>query len=161
MPYVWLHADDGGTVLALRPHRSLGARGLVAFITATAALLSFPILTLLGKSALWAVLAFTVVTVWGLWAALRRNARDLDLNEELSLSRDEVRLVRRAPGRDEQVWSANPFWVSVHVYPTKGPVEHYLTLKGGGREVELGAFLTPEERLALAEELRLALAQRR
>ncbi|NNK77082.1 MAG: DUF2244 domain-containing protein, partial [Litoreibacter sp.] len=28
-----------------------------------------------------------------------------------------------------------------------------LTLKGGSREVELGAFLTPQERVALKEEL--------
>ena len=32
-------------------------------------------------------------------------------------------------------------------------VENYVTLKGGGREVEIGAFLSPEERLVLHDEL--------
>jgi uncharacterized membrane protein len=158
MPYEWLPPDEGQARLRLRPHRSLGVRGFVAFIAVTAALLSLPVLTLLGRPALWMILAFIVTTVWGLWVALRRNARDLDLIEEFTLTRDEARLVRRAPGMGEQVWSANPYWVSVQVYPSKGPVEHYLTLKGAGREVELGAFLTPEERIALADELRLSLA---
>jgi uncharacterized membrane protein len=34
-----------------------------------------------------------------------------------------------------------------------GPVEHYLTLKGAGREVEIGAFLSEDERKALHGEL--------
>ena len=39
-----------------------------------------------------------------------------------------------------------------------GPVEAYLTLSGSGREVELGAFLTPDERRALDIDLRSRLA---
>ncbi|MCB1513056.1 MAG: DUF2244 domain-containing protein [Hyphomicrobiaceae bacterium] len=39
-----------------------------------------------------------------------------------------------------------------------GPVEDYLTLAAQGREVELGAFLTPEERRELDRELRHRLA---
>ncbi len=38
---------------------------------------------------------------------------------------------------------------------------HYLTLKGEGREVELGAFLTEDERLRLADDLRERLARLR
>jgi uncharacterized membrane protein len=43
--------------------------------------------------------------------------------------------------------------VRINDYPKEGPVEHYLTLQGGPREVEIGAFLTVEERLALQREL--------
>jgi uncharacterized membrane protein len=38
-----------------------------------------------------------------------------------------------------------------------GPVPEYITLAGGPREVELGAFLSEEERVTLAPELRRAL----
>jgi uncharacterized membrane protein len=36
-------------------------------------------------------------------------------------------------------------------------VPQYLTLRGAGREVELGAFLTEAERVSLESELRRAL----
>jgi uncharacterized membrane protein len=39
-----------------------------------------------------------------------------------------------------------------------GPVEKYLTLRGSDREVELGAFLSPEERETLHAELTRVLA---
>jgi uncharacterized membrane protein len=40
-------------------------------------------------------------------------------------------------------------------------VPQYLTLSGNGREVEIGAFLSEEERLALYPELTAALARAR
>jgi uncharacterized membrane protein len=39
-------------------------------------------------------------------------------------------------------------------YDTDGPVPHYVTLQGAGREVEIGAFLSEDERCALYDELR-------
>jgi uncharacterized membrane protein len=39
------------------------------------------------------------------------------------------------------------------MHPKGGPVEHYVTLKGAGREVEIGAFLSVDERKALFGEL--------
>jgi hypothetical protein len=41
----------------------------------------------------------------------------------------------------------------LQLYPTQGPVPQYLTLRGNGREVELGAFLSEEERVALRDEV--------
>jgi len=52
-----------------------------------------------------------------------------------------------------QTWRADPHWIAIKLTPKGGPVEHYLTLSGGGREVELGAFLTPDERVKLNEDL--------
>ena len=42
-------------------------------------------------------------------------------------------------------------------HPMVGKVEDYLTLQGGPREVEIGAFLTPPERRALEDRLVAAL----
>ena len=47
------------------------------------------------------------------------------------------------------------------LHPTAGPVPNYLTLQGGPREVELGAFLSEEERLALRDEVQAALVRLR
>ena len=43
---------------------------------------------------------------------------------------------------------------------TGGRVRNSLTLKGEGREVELGAFLSEAERVALHRELQRVFAQR-
>ena len=53
---------------------------------------------------------------------------------------------------------------SIAVTPTilrRGPVESYLTLTDGKREIELGAFLTPQERRHLHDDLLRRLANLR
>ena len=90
------------------------------------------------------------------WAMIERSYRDGDLIEELRLTRERMRLVRRDPDGRSRHWEANPYWVRVRLHP-RGPVENYLTLAGGPREVELGAFLSPDERAALKDELDRAL----
>ena len=52
-----------------------------------------------------------------------------------------------------------PTWVTPHLHVTGGPVPNYLTLRGGPREVEIGAFLSEPERLALRDELQRAFAR--
>jgi uncharacterized membrane protein len=64
-----------------------------------------------------------------------------------------VHLRRIEPQGRVQEWQAHPHWIMLHLAADGGPVKHYLTLTGGSRAVELGAFLTPEERVALHREL--------
>lgn len=135
----------------LWPHRSLPRGGFVIFIAATSVMLAIPVLPLIGTSALWGLLPFLVLTVAGLWFFLMRNYRDGHMIEELSLWPDMITLVRLNPRGTEaqrrQDWSANPYWVKVSSH--EKPVAHYLTLSGGSRDVELGTFLTPDERKEL------------
>ena len=44
----------------------------------------------------------------------------------------------------------------VRIHPD-ARIEDYMTMTGGGREIELGAFLSPEERVELADEIERAL----
>ena len=136
-----------------RPHQSMTPGGFVWFMGATFLLIAFALLVNLGTPVLWGLLPFFAVVVWGLWAAINRNQRDAGLSETLTFWPDRVELVRRAPRGGEQRWEANPYWVSVHLHSGDQPVESYLTLKGGGREVEFGAFLSPEERVTLHGEV--------
>jgi uncharacterized membrane protein len=116
----------------------------------TAALISVPLLSILGTSVFWALLPFIVAAVWAVWAALKRSWRDHDLFEEVTLWDDLIRIERHEPRRREPLdWEANPYWVRVAIHDKGGPVPNYLTLSGGGREVELGRFLTPGERVEL------------
>jgi uncharacterized membrane protein len=161
MPYEWLPPAGTTQRLRLWPYRSLTRRGFVWFVGLTAALISVPLFAVLGTVVLWALLPFLLATIAGIWWALARSWRDGALTEVLTLAPDRMTLLRRAPDGTEQHWEANPYWVTVNLYPTRGPVPHYLTLKGDGREVELGAFLSAAERRDLAAELQDRLARLR
>lgn len=162
MPYQWTETSKDGTArLDLWPHRSLPARGFVFFIAATSLTMLMPLLALLGTRHLWVILPFVLLAVSGIWWAIRRNNQDASLTEVLTLSPARITLVRRAPDGAEQTWQASPYWTTVRLYPTGGPVPAYLTLKGEGREVELGAFLSPEERLRLIGDVQAALERLR
>lgn len=158
-----LHAEGAPPIaqLVLWPHRSLPRRGFAWFILGTFALLCLPLLAVLGTALLWGLLPFAMGTLALLWYFLERSYADGALREDLSIWPDRIELVRHNPRGPAQSWSANPYWVRVELHPQGGPVENYLTLRGGGRQVEIGAFLSPEERVRLHEEILAALARAR
>lgn len=148
-----LHTPQGPPRLSLRltPYKSLTPEGFVWFIGVTAALISLPLLGILGTSVFWALLPFVVVAVWGVWTALQRSWRDMDLYEDVMIWDDLIRVERHERKRSLRDWEANPYWVRMVLHAKGGPVPNYLTLQGGPREVELGAFLTPLERVELKQ----------
>ena len=167
MPYEWIAPlDETGAQsrvqqLHLWPYRSLPKRGFVWFIGGTSALIAVPLIPFLGNPVFWGLLPFLVLTIAGVWLALNRSYQDGAIFEQLTLWPDRIALVRHNPRGPRQEWEANPFWVSVQCYPTEGPVPCYITLKGAGREVEIGAFLSEGERSSLRGQLEhhLALAR--
>ncbi|MBQ2260321.1 MAG: DUF2244 domain-containing protein [Loktanella sp.] len=160
MPYEWSpeHPNDGPDwQLSLWPYRSLLRKDFVLFMGATAALVALPLITLLGTVILWALLPFFGLMFWGLWTALNISYKRGEILEELVVDDTTAHLTRFNPKGDRQEWRANRYWVTVHLYPKGGPVENYITLRGGDREVEIGAFLDVSERLALYGDLKRAL----
>lgn len=153
MPYHWLPPTDGTQRLHLWPYRSLPRRGMVWFIGGPAALIAVPLIGLLGSPVLWALLPFLLAAIAGIWAALERSFRDGEILEDLTLTPDRITLTRHGPRGARQEWEANPHWVKPQLHPTGGPVKHYLTLTGGPRVVELGAFLTEDERILIHSDL--------
>lgn len=162
MPYHMIQETPAQARIDLTPNRSLGPRGFVWFIALTAGFLLLPLIAVLGTIVLWGLLPFMGAALWGVWYALARNNADqARLREELTLSRERVHLTRHQPRGHPLTWEANPYWVRLNLLDKGGPVENYLTLSGGGREVELGAFLSPEERAQLHDDLTRALARLR
>lgn len=153
MPYVLSQDAPDRAHLRLWPHNALAPRGFAVVIIMTAATLAMPLIAVLGSPVLWGLLPFAVIALWGLWFALDRNYRDRQILEEMEITRSGVTLNRFNPRGPVQTWRADPHWIAIKLTPKGGPVEHYLTLSGGGREVELGAFLTPDERVKLNEDL--------
>ncbi len=157
MPYQWLPPEGDTQRLHLWPHRPLTQRGFAGFIGLTSALIALPLFAVLGSPVLWALLPFLAAAIATMWFALRKNARDREILEELTISSTAITLIRHdRQGRRD--WEGNPHWVRPHLHRQGGPVPNYLTLRGGPREVELGAFLSEEERIALHDELSAALA---
>ena len=165
MPYEWTDLStascrDGSvpiTKLRVWPHRSLPKAGFVSFIGLSAGLAGVPLLLLLGSPVLWMLLPFVVAAQAGIWWALRLSYRSGEVVEELRLWPDRLELARHEPFRPLRIWEVNPHWVCATLHETGGPVPKYLTLSGAGRTVEIGAFLSEEERTELKPEIEEAL----
>jgi uncharacterized membrane protein len=164
MPYTWQPHPPGPDAteapfahLRAWPHRSLPPEGFVWFIGVTAVLLAVPLLTVFGSPVVWALLPFLLAALAAIWFAIQRNNRDRAIVEDLRIHTGRVTLERRGPRGKVATWEANPHWVQITLHPTGGPVPDYLTLKAGGREVELGAFLTEDERVSLCDEMQARL----
>lgn len=139
--------------IVLRPHRSLSRVGFAWLLLIFWLLLVLPIIPMLGRSVIWAILPFTLGALLALWFSINRNYRDRSLYEELSLWDDLICVYRHNPNTEDQHWTANPYWVTPAITAKNGPVENYVTLKGNGRTIELGAFLSPKERQILFDDL--------
>lgn len=154
MPYQWTtQPEDSRQELHLWPHQSLPARGMAAFVLATFAMILIPVVTLLGSPVLWGLLPFVLLVVWALYYALQRNHHALKIVEVLTLDDEDAQLVRTEPSGAIKEWDCNRYWTTITKYEKDGPIPHYVTLKGKGREVEIGAFLSEDERVALYDEL--------
>ena len=163
MPYEWIKQDDPAprsapaAELHLWPYRSLLRKDFVTFIAATAAMILLPLIAVMGSPVLWGLLPFFAIAVGGIWYALQRNQKDGEILEELRIWPDRITLDHTHPRRGHHSWEANPYWVQVKLDPHNEKTPNYLTLKGSDRVVELGAFLTEDERAALYDEVRAAL----
>ena len=160
MPYDWISSASNTTKeLHLWPHQSLPLQGYVAILAMAAILTTVPLLPVLGSMALWGVFPFVLVALFGLKWALDRNRQDQQVLEILKLDTKNIHLEHQAPRQKTQTWDCNRYWATVKLHKDDGPVPNYLTLRGNGREVEIGAFLSEEERIALYGDLKSSLSQ--
>ena len=158
MPYDWKTTREAPVQeLHLWPHQSLPPQGFALFILTTFSLSLLPLIAVLGSVVLWGLLPFMLAALGAMWLALTRSRRNAQIIEVLTLSDDRAHLIRRNPRGDVQEWDCNRYWVRPTLHERDGPVPHYVTLSGNGREVEIGAFLSEDERVALFDELTRAL----
>ncbi|MBS0124525.1 DUF2244 domain-containing protein [Thetidibacter halocola] len=154
MPYRWSdNPPDAPLELRLWPHNSLPPQGFAAMVLGFFLFATIPLYWLIGTMLFWGMLPFVVGAVAALYYALHRNGRDRNILEVLTLSPQEMHLTRTDPGGARREWMSNTYWVRVSLHPKGGPVPNYVTMKGDGREVEIGAFLSEDERKALFTEL--------
>lgn len=141
-----------------RPPAGLSARGLrwVCALAAGAAALPAIGFALLGAWPILGFLGLEVGLVLGLLALHRRwNARALEC---VKLTARRLSVWRRdGRGREERA-ELEAYWARLHLEeaPDRTP---RLTAAARGREVEIGRFLAPEQKRALAEALGEALGR--
>ena len=140
-------------IIEVWPYNSLKPKGFVLFLGSTFVLISLPLFNVLGTTVFWGLLPFLLVAFIGVWFALRRSLNDRQILEQLTLSQEEIALIRQNPTGEHKRWVCSPYWAKLKIYKTEGPVRNYITLTGNGREVELGAFLSEDERKTLYDEL--------
>jgi uncharacterized membrane protein len=139
--------------LLLRPRRALtlgqfkglfvllaGATWLVALVTFSQGNVFAPVFALLDS----AVVALSLRWVW----RLGERTEVIAWGERL--------LEVRRPPLSEPALRAHPYWVTLRVGRRRGQAQVWLASRGA--EVEVGAFLSEDERLDLAERLKQLLA---
>lgn len=159
MPYQWTHQESQDQAkVELWAHNALSETDLATVVLMCFAVAILPLFIFLGTNIYWGLLPFIVGSVAALWYSLRRNQSDRNIRETLNINPTAVELTHQPARGSALHWSCNKHWVKVQLYPQNGRIEEYLTLRGGGREVELGRFLTAQERKRLYHELRSAFA---
>ena len=106
----------------------------------------------------WPVFGFFGLDVALVWLAFRLNYRSGLLTETVRLDASMLSVTRKMPGGRLSRWTFEPVWVRVLM---DDPPEHEsrLRLASHGRELTIGAFLSPHERGELAVALREALGR--
>ncbi len=130
--------------------------GFVWIIGISAVGFTLPLLALLGTAALWMLLPHILLALGLLWCFIRRNDRDHDIYEHTRIWPDLIAVHRHNPRKPDQYWQANPYWAKLKLRYTHVQ-ESYLIISGGKREIELGSFLSPKERVDLQNDVEAAL----
>jgi len=142
----------------LRPNRSATWRQMKLFFAFIAGV-SVTIAMLFAFLGLWPVLPFAGAELAFLWFCLCHNAAAGSTTEVIDIDDETVAVEqgRRAPQRS---WRFPRCWAQIRLEPAAARLHpSRLVIGSHGRRVLLGAFLTEDERAALARDLRSTLAR--
>ena len=139
--------------LTLWPNKSFGKKDHIKLVSLLYIFILIPILPFLGHKAIYVLLPFSFSTIFFLYFCLRLNSQQQNLYENIKIWHSLIQIKRVDPDGRERIWSANPYWARTRLYPTDEKVSNYLTVKGNGREIEVGSFLDPNERLAIKKQI--------
>lgn len=143
----------------LTPHRSLGRRQFRILI-GVVALANLGVGIGFYWSGAWPIFGFMGLDVALLYFFFRLNYRDAQQKELVRLT-DDALVVRRIKGNgEEEKWSLEPYWLRVEM-DDQPRHDSALVLAARERRLVVGSFLTPEERLHMAQALRRALHRQR
>ena len=148
--------DDVFFDAVLMPNRSLGPRGFLILMGAICAV-SFIAGLVFFLAGAWPVVGFLGLDVVLIYVAFKINYRRASIVENLRLTREHLTVERVNHWGETRTWRFSPAWLQIGL---EDPGRRRgLVLRSHGRSLEIGRFLTAEERLDLAGALRAALAR--
>ena len=145
--------------LVYHPHRSLSPGGFLAVMAAIAVAGCATGVAFLLAGA-WPVMGFMGLDIALVWYAFRVNYRRARGWERVRLTDGTLTVERAGPKGEVAKFRFQPYWLRVEMDDPPKPGSR-LTLRSHGSVFEIGTFLGPDERLALARTLREALARQK
>jgi len=141
----------------LSPHTSLPPAGFTVLM-AVLCVISFAAGIAFVTMGAWPVFGFFGLDVALLYLAFRINYRHAQRYETVRLTPNRLAIERVSPRGNVERFEFQPYWLRVMM---DDPPQHEsrLILRSHGRSLAIGSFLTPVERLEVANALKAALAQ--
>ncbi|CAB1277548.1 DUF2244 domain-containing protein [Candidatus Nitrosacidococcus tergens] len=145
--------DENKYQFTLRPNNSLswrGMRNVILIVAATLSTISIGF-SLLG---LWLIFPFAGLEIIALGTGFYLCANRAQYREIITIDQDDIKILR---GRKklEEIWKFHRYWTKIRVnLPAHEWYMSRLMIGSHGNEVEIGSFLTEDERQRLAYELR-------
>ena len=149
------------TILRMRmaPNRSLDANGTKVVFGMIACGFLLPIIPFIGSPIGTTLTIFSGLTFYLFLTLLQKNFQQGNTFEEVLILKSKIIVVHKEKNKEKKTWECNPYWTRVHVDFNNPKLKNYLTLTGNGRHIELGAFLSPDERIELRDKIQNALAK--
>lgn len=144
----------------LTPNRSLSRRGFRAVVATTAVLFSIPGMMFYSLGA-WPIAGLMGLDVLAVWWALSASRMDARQYEEVSLWADQLTLKRVSAHGQEQVLRFDPFHVKLVIDRDINERTTALHLRTARNDIEIGAFLSPDDKASFAKVFGTALKRAR
>lgn len=141
----------------LHPPTTLGPRSFLLYMAVfgTVSFIAGISFFLIGS---WPVFGFAALDVLLVYYAYRMNFYASRSYETVQLTEDSLTVLRVSPSGRRRRIKFQPYWLKIQMDNPPRP-DSALMLRSHGRELEIGKFLTPEEKLELALALSAELEQ--
>ena len=145
--------------MRLVPNRSLDSHGTKVVFAVIACGFLLPIIPFIGSPIGTTLTIFSGLTFYLFLTLLQKNFQQGNTFEEVLISKNKIIVVHKEKNKAQKTWECNPYWTRVNVDFNNPKLKNYLTLTGNGRHIELGAFLSPDERIEIRDKIQNALAK--
>ena len=145
--------------MRLFPNRSLDRHGTKVVFGIIACGFLLPIIPFIGSPIGTTLTIFSGLTFYLFLTFLQKSFQQGATFEEILISKSKIIVLHKEKNKEFKTWEGNPYWTRVNVDMDNPKLKNYLTLAGKGRHIELGAFLSPNERIELRDKIQNALAK--